>query len=90
MEQKLNSLTISFAFLISIILHLFIFLSLGNFTFKLSDQLKNKITISLSAIGNIETNVIKKSIQKENKNTRGKNSPFERNRYCSLNRKKFQ
>ncbi|PPR42560.1 MAG: hypothetical protein CFH24_00441, partial [Alphaproteobacteria bacterium MarineAlpha6_Bin2] len=63
--QKLNSLTISFAFLISIILHLFIFLSLGNFTFKLSDQLKNKITISLSAIGNIETNVIKKSIQKE-------------------------
>ena len=65
MEQKLNSLTISFAFLISIILHLFIFLSLGNFTFKLSDQLKNKITISLSAIGNIETNVIKKSIQKE-------------------------
>ena len=44
---------------------MFIFLSLGNFTFKLSDQLKNKITISLSAIGNIETNVIKKSIQKE-------------------------
>ena len=43
MEQKLNSLTISFAFLISIILHLFIFLSLGNFTFKLSDQLKNKL-----------------------------------------------
>ena len=65
MEEKTNILTISFAFLTSIILHLFIFLSLDNFTFKLSDQLKNKITISLSAIGNIETNVIKKSIQKE-------------------------
>ena len=31
------------------------------------NQLKNKITISLSAIGNIETNVIKKSTKKKYK-----------------------
>ena len=65
MNQKTNFLTISSAFSISIILHLLIFLSLGNFTFKFPNQLKNKITINLSAIGNIEKEVIKKSIKKE-------------------------
>ena len=65
MEEKTNILTISFAFLTSIFLHLFILFSLGNFTFKFPIEVKNKITINLSAIGNIERNVIKKSIQKE-------------------------
>ena len=57
MEEKTNILTISFAFLTSIFLHLFILFSLGNFTFKFPIEVKNKITINLSAIGNIETKV---------------------------------
>ena len=65
MEEKTNILTISFAFLTSIFLHLFILFSLGNFTFKFPIEVKNKITINLSAIGNIETKVEKESIKKE-------------------------
>jgi len=65
MEQKLNFFTISFAFLISIILHLFVLLSFNNFTFIFTEKLKNQITITLSAIGEIERNIKKESIQKE-------------------------
>ena len=65
MEQKLNFFTISFAFLISIILHSFVLLSFNNFTFIFTDKLKNQITINLSAIGEIERNIKKESIQKE-------------------------
>ena len=65
MEQKLNFFTISFAFLISIILHLFVLLSFNNFTFIFTEKLKNQITINLSAIGEIERNIKKESIQKE-------------------------
>ena len=65
MEQKLNFFTISFAFLISIILHLFVLLSFNNFTFIFTEKLKNPITITLSAIGEIERNIKKESIQKE-------------------------
>lgn len=65
MEQKLNFFTISFAFLMSIILHLFVLLSFNNFTFIFTDKLKNQITINLSAIGEIERNIKKESIQKE-------------------------
>ena len=65
MEQKLNFFTVSFAFLISIILHLFVLLSFNNFTFIFTEKLKNQITINLSAIGEIERNIKKESIQKE-------------------------
>ena len=65
MEQKLNFFTISFAFLMSIILHLFVLLSFNNFTFIFTEKLKNQITINLSAIGEIERNIKKESIQKE-------------------------
>ena len=65
MEQKLNFFTISFAFLMSIILHSFVLLSFNNFTFIFTDKLKNQITINLSAIGEIERNIKKESIQKE-------------------------
>ena len=65
MEQKLNFFTISFAFLISIILHLFVLSSFNNFTFIFTEKLKNQITINLSAIGEIERNIKKESIQKE-------------------------
>ena len=65
MEQKLNFFTISFAFLISIILHLFVLLSFNNFTFIFTEKLKNQIIINLSAIGEIERNIKKESIQKE-------------------------
>ena len=65
MEEKLNFFTISFAFLISIILHLFVLLSFNNFTFIFTEKLKNQITINLSAIGEIERNIKKESIQKE-------------------------
>ena len=65
MEEKLNFFTISFAFLISIILHLFVLLSFNNFTFIFTEKLKNQITITLSAIGEIERNIKKESIQKE-------------------------
>ena len=65
MEQKLNFFTISFAFLISIILHLFVLLSFNNFTFIFTEKLKNQIIINLSAIGEIEKNIKKESIQKE-------------------------
>ena len=65
MEQKLNFFTISFAFLISIILHLFVLLSFNNFTFIFTEKLKNQITITLSAKGEIERNIKKESIQKE-------------------------
>ena len=65
MEEKLNFFTISFAFLMSIILHLFVLLSFNNFTFIFTEKLKNKITINLSAIGEIERNIKKESIQKE-------------------------
>ena len=65
MEQKLNFFTISFAFLMSIILHLFVLLSFNNFTFIFTEKLKNQITITLSAIGEIERNIKKESIQKE-------------------------
>ena len=65
MEEKLNFFTISFAFLISIILHLFVLSSFNNFTFIFTEKLKNQITINLSAIGEIERNIKKESIQKE-------------------------
>ena len=65
MEQKLNFFTISFAFLMSIILHLFVLLSFNNFTFIFTEKLKNQIIINLSAIGEIERNIKKESIQKE-------------------------
>ena len=65
MEEKLNSFTISFAFLMSIILHLFVLLSFNNFTFIFTEKLKNQITINLYAIGEIERNIKKESIQKE-------------------------
>ena len=65
MEEKLNFFTISFAFLMSIILHLFVLLSFNNFTFIFTEKLKNQITITLSAIGEIERNIKKESIQKE-------------------------
>ena len=65
MEQKLNFFTISFAFLMSIILHLFVLLSFNNFTFIFTEKLKNQITITLSAKGEIERNIKKESIQKE-------------------------
>ena len=65
MEQKLNFFTISFAFLMSIILHLFVLSSFNNFTFIFTEKLKNQITINLSAIGEIERNIKKESIQKE-------------------------
>ena len=65
MGQKLNFFTISFAFLMSIILHLFVLLSFNNFTFIFTEKLKNQITITLSAIGEIERNIKKESIQKE-------------------------
>ena len=65
MEQKLNFFTISFAFLISFILHLFVLSSFNNFTFIFTEKLKNQITINLSAIGEIERNIKKESIQKE-------------------------
>ena len=65
MEQKLNFFTVSFAFLISIILHLFVLLSFNNFTFIFTEKLKNQIIINLSAIGEIERNIKKESIQKE-------------------------
>ena len=65
MEEKLNFFTISFAFLMSIILHLFVLLSFNNFTFIFTEKLKNKITINLSEIGEIERNIKKESIQKE-------------------------
>ena len=65
MEEKLNFFTISFAFLMSIILHLFVLLSFNNFTFIFTEKLKNQITINLSAIGEIERNIKKESIQKE-------------------------
>ena len=65
MEQKLNFFTISFAFLISIILHLFVLLSFNNFTFIFTEKLKNQITITLSAKGEIERNIKKESVQKE-------------------------
>ena len=65
MEEKLNFFTISFAFLMSIILHLFVLLSFNNFTFIFTEKLKNQIIINLSAIGEIERNIKKESIQKE-------------------------
>ena len=65
MEEKLNSFTISFAFLMSIILHLFVLLSFNSYTFIFTEKLKNQITINLSAIGEIERNIKKESIQKE-------------------------
>ena len=65
MEQKLNFFTISFAFLMSIILHLFVLLSFNNFTFIFTEKLKNQIIINLSAIGEIERNIKKESVQKE-------------------------
>tara|TARA_B100000959_G_scaffold283598_1_gene352923 strand:- start:152 stop:454 length:303 start_codon:yes stop_codon:yes gene_type:complete len=63
MEEKKNIWTLNFAFLLSILLHIYIIFFLTGFSVNFLDK-KKRITITLSAIGTMDE-APKESIKKE-------------------------
>ena len=65
MEERANIWILNFAFGFSIIIHIYMIFFLNEFNLNFLDEKKTKITITLSAIGTIQEEAIKKTIRKE-------------------------